>query len=132
MHEIWGAMKKAADRTVLELGGLDIAVANAGIASWSPFEDMKEQQWKDVIDVNLTGVANTAWAVLPQMKKQQSGSIITVTSIGGRQGGPGSGQLCLYQMGGHRVDQNLIIRIWQVQHSRKCPRPNSGEYPDVP
>lgn len=83
------AMKKAADRTIRELGGLDIAVANAGIASWSPFEDMKEQQWKDVIDVNLTGVANTAWAVLPQMKKQESGSIITLTSIGGRQGVPG-------------------------------------------
>ncbi len=84
-----GALKKATDRTIAELGGLDIVVANAGVASWSPFEDMKENQWKDVIDVNLTGVANTAWAALPQMKKQKSGSIITLTSIGGRQGVPG-------------------------------------------
>lgn len=84
-----GALKKATDRTISELGGLDIVVANAGVASWSPFEDMKENQWKDVIDVNLTGVANTAWAALPQMKKQKSGSIITLTSIGGRQGVPG-------------------------------------------
>ncbi|MCG8386688.1 MAG: SDR family oxidoreductase [Cytophagales bacterium] len=84
-----GALKKATDRTIAEFGGLDIVVANAGVASWSPFEDMKENQWKDVIDVNLTGVANTAWAALPQMKKQKSGSIITLTSIGGRQGVPG-------------------------------------------
>lgn len=84
-----GALKKATDRTIAELGGLDIVVANAGVASWSPFEDMKENQWKDVIDVNLTGVANTAWTALPQMKKQKSGSIITLTSIGGRQGVPG-------------------------------------------
>ena len=84
-----GALKKATDRTIAELGALDIVVANAGVASWSPFEDMKENQWKDVIDVNLTGVANTAWAALPQMKKQKSGSIITLTSIGGRQGVPG-------------------------------------------
>lgn len=84
-----GALKKATDRTIAELGGLDIVVANAGVASWSPFEDMKENQWKDVIDVNLTGVAHTAWAALPQMKKQKSGSIITLTSIGGRQGVPG-------------------------------------------
>lgn len=84
-----GALKKATDRTIAEFGGLDIVVANAGVASWSPFEDMKENQWKDVIDVNLTGVANTAWAALPQMKKQKNGSIITLTSIGGRQGVPG-------------------------------------------
>ena len=83
------AMKRATGRTIAELGGLDIVVANAGVASWSPFEDMKENQWQDVIDVNLTSVANTAWAALPQMKKQKSGSIITLTSIGGRQGVPG-------------------------------------------
>ncbi|MEM9671668.1 MAG: SDR family NAD(P)-dependent oxidoreductase [Bacteroidota bacterium] len=83
------AMKKAAERTIRELGGLDIVVANAGVASWSPFEEMEENQWKDVIDVNLTGVANTVWAAIPQMKQQKSGSIITLTSIGGRQGVPG-------------------------------------------
>ncbi|NEQ53193.1 MAG: SDR family NAD(P)-dependent oxidoreductase [Leptolyngbya sp. SIO3F4] len=83
------AMKRAADKTISELGSLDIVVANAGVASWSPFEDMQEDQWKDVIDVNLTGVANTVWASIPQMKKQKSGSIITISSIGGRQGVPG-------------------------------------------
>ena len=62
------AMKKAVDSTISELGGLDIVVANAGVGIWSPFEDMNEKQWKDVIDVNLTGVANTIWASLPQLK----------------------------------------------------------------
>ncbi|MDO1501625.1 SDR family NAD(P)-dependent oxidoreductase [Winogradskyella maritima] len=83
------AMKKAVDKTISELGGLDIVVANAGVGIWSPFEDMNEKQWKDVIDVNLTGVANTVWASLPQLKKQKSGSVITLSSIGGRQGVPG-------------------------------------------
>ncbi len=83
------AMKRAVQQTIQELGGLDIVVANAGIASWSPFEKMKEAQWKDVIDVNLTGVANTVWAALPTLKAQKNGSIITISSIGGRQGVPG-------------------------------------------
>lgn len=53
------AMNQAAERTIKELGGLDILVANAGIAIWSPFEEMKPGQWADVIDVNLTGAANS-------------------------------------------------------------------------
>ena len=50
---------------------------------------MQPEQWQNVIDVNLTGVANSMWAVIPQMQKQQSGKIITLTSIGGRMGVPG-------------------------------------------
>ncbi len=80
------AMKQAAETTVRELGGLDILVANAGIAIWSPFDEMTSQQWSDVIDVNLTGVANSMWAVIPQMRKQKRGKIIVVSSVGGRMG----------------------------------------------
>jgi SDR family mycofactocin-dependent oxidoreductase len=80
------AMKAAANKTVAQLGRLDIMVANAGIGSWSQFAKMTPGQWKDVLDVNLTGVANSMWAVIPQMQKQKSGKIIALTSIGGRQG----------------------------------------------
>ena len=80
------AMKQAAQTTVSQLGGLDLLVANAGIAIWSPFVEMNPGEWQDVIDVNLTGVANSMWAVVPKMQQQQDGNIIIVSSIGGRQG----------------------------------------------
>ena len=82
-------LKEAATTTIDRLGKIDILVANAGIAIWSPFDKMQPEQWQSVIDVNLTGVANSMWAVIPQMQKQQSGKIITLTSIGGRMGVPG-------------------------------------------
>ena len=82
-------MKEAAKTTIDRLGKIDILVANAGIAIWSPFNEMQPQQWQNVIDVNLTGVANSMWAVIPQMQKQKSGKIVTLTSIGGRMGVPG-------------------------------------------
>ena len=49
------AMKQAVDTAVRQLGRVDILVANAGIAIWSPFAQMKPDQWQSVIDVNLTG-----------------------------------------------------------------------------
>ncbi|MDV2998003.1 MAG: (-)-trans-carveol dehydrogenase [Chroococcidiopsis sp. SAG 2025] len=79
-------MNQAAERTVRELGGLDILVASAGIVIGSPFEQMKPGQWADVVDVNLTGAANSMWAALPQMKKQKSGRMIVLASSLGRQG----------------------------------------------
>ncbi len=84
------AMKEAVNTAVSQLGRVDILVASAGIAIWSPFAQMKPEQWQRVVDVNLTGVANSMWAVIPQMQKQKSGKIITLTSIGGRTGVPGA------------------------------------------
>lgn len=87
----YAAMKAAAKQTVSELGGLDIAVANAGVCIWTTIEAANEQQWRDVIDVNINGVFNTIQAVIPHMKANNSGRIITLSSIGGRQGVVGNG-----------------------------------------
>lgn len=87
----YAAMKEAANRTARELGGIDIAVANAGIAIWTTIEGSNEQQWRDAIDVNINGVFHTIQAVIPHMKARNGGRIITLASIGGRQGVVGNG-----------------------------------------
>lgn len=87
----YAAMKEAANQTIKELGGLDIAVANAGICIWTTIEDSNEQQWRDVIDVNINGVFNTIQSVIPHMKANNGGRIITLSSVGGRQGVVGNG-----------------------------------------
>lgn len=84
-------MKESSHLAAKELGGIDIVVANAGIVAWSRIEDATEKQWKDVVDVNLHGVANTVWATLPYLKKSSHARIITLSSIGGRMGVVGNG-----------------------------------------
>jgi len=67
-------------------GSLEILVNNAGIASLSPSVDMSLEEWKKVIDVNLTGVFLCARAVAREMIKKKYGKIVNIASIYGAVG----------------------------------------------
>jgi len=83
------AVQGAADATAKELGSIDILVANAGIAG--PNHKLWEypvDAWKQVIDINLSGVFYCCRAVVPYMVKQNYGRIVNVASIAGKEGNP--------------------------------------------
>jgi len=83
----FGALKAALDNGVAQLGRLDIVSANAGIGS-SPYaaQDLAEQTWQDMIDVNLTGVWHTAKAAIPHLAAGgRGGSIVLTSSAAGLQ-----------------------------------------------
>jgi SDR family mycofactocin-dependent oxidoreductase len=78
-------LKKAFEAGVAELGPVDIVLANAGIAPMSLHP--AEQEWQDVIDVNLTGVYNTVKTVAPSMiERGQGGAIVLTSSTAGING----------------------------------------------
>lgn len=70
-------------------GSIDILVCNAGITRDTLLIRMSEQQWDDVLNVNLKSVFNYCHAVTPYMMRQRSGSIIAMSSIVGLSGNPG-------------------------------------------
>jgi len=81
------ALARFVERTVSELGSLDLAIANAGISSaGAALDQMTNAEWSDMIGIDLTGVFNTIRAVTPTMKRQQFGRIVATTSMMGRQG----------------------------------------------
>lgn len=73
-------LQAAAEAGLSELGKIDIVCANAGIGSWAVAWEMTEQQWKDMIDINLTGVFNAVRATLPSMVGRGEGGSVVLTS----------------------------------------------------
>jgi SDR family mycofactocin-dependent oxidoreductase len=82
------AVGAAVEETVNRLGRLDIVVANAGIVSTGPLEEVTDEVWQQLMDTNLTGTFHTLRAVLPVMRRQRFGRIIVTSSMGGRMGIP--------------------------------------------
>jgi meso-butanediol dehydrogenase/(S,S)-butanediol dehydrogenase/diacetyl reductase len=84
----WEQVQNMVKETVEELGGLDIAVNNAGVISIKPVEELTEADWDHVLNVNTKGVFLCAKAEIPYLKKQEWGRIINTASIAGKMGFP--------------------------------------------
>jgi 3-oxoacyl-[acyl-carrier protein] reductase len=82
-----------------EFGTIDICVNNAGISKDSLLLRMTEQQWDDVIDINLKSVFNMTKMVIKPMMKAKSGSIINMSSIIGIRGNAGQGSYAASKAG---------------------------------
>ena len=87
-------------KTVKKYGRVDILVNNAGVYPFTSLKDMTEQQWDQVMDINLKGVFNCTKAVLPFMTRQKHGKIVSIASIAGvTVGFPGLVHYCASKAG---------------------------------
>lgn len=67
---------------------IDVLLNNAGVMPLSLLEELKVDEWNQMIDINIKGVLHGIAAVLPTMKTQKSGQIINVSSVAGHVWGP--------------------------------------------
>ena len=83
------SVKNMVDTTLEQFGSIDILVNNAGITKDNLLMRMKEEEWDDVININLKGVFLCTKGVTRQMMRQRAGKIVNVASIVGVSGNPG-------------------------------------------
>lgn len=94
------AISHMAERVVQEWGLIDCLVNNAGIAKESPFLELSEEDWDEVLDVNLKGPFLCTQAVARQMKKiGKGGKVINIGSDLGTGIAHGASNYCVSKMG---------------------------------
>ncbi|WP_299359318.1 3-oxoacyl-ACP reductase FabG [uncultured Paracoccus sp.] len=99
--------KKAAEVA----GRIDILVNNAGITRDNLFMRMSDDEWAQVLDVNLTSSFRLARAVLRGMMKARWGRIVSITSVVGTTGNPGQGNYAAAKAGLVGMSKSLAYEV---------------------
>jgi NAD(P)-dependent dehydrogenase (short-subunit alcohol dehydrogenase family) len=112
------------------LGGLDVLVNNAGIAGQTaPVEDSDPDQWEAVIKVNVIGTFNVTRHSIPHLKKSGAGSIVIMSSLGGRFGYPNRSAYCTAKMGliGFAKTLSRELGEYNIRVNAIAPGPVAGD-----
>ncbi len=117
------AVQKLAGEAEAKLGTLDILVNNAGVTKDNLFVRMKDEEWDDVIAVNLTSTFMLCRAALRNMMRRQWGRIINITSISGIIGNPGQGNYAAAKAGMIGMTKSLAREVASRGITANCIAP---------
>ena len=115
------ALPKAAEEAAG--GPIDILVNNAGITKDNLFMRMKDEEWDQVIAVNLTAAFRLSRAVLRGMMKKRWGRIIQITSVVGETGNPGQGNYAAAKAGLVGMSKSLAAEVASRNITVNCIAP---------
>src|SRR5579859_8198492 len=116
-------------RAEADLGKLDILVNNAGFTRDGLAMRMKDEDWSEVIEVNLTAAFRLARASLRGMMKRREGRIISITSVVGVAGNPGQANYCAAKAGLIGMSKSLAQEVASRGITVNCVAPGFIETP---
>lgn len=88
------AVEAAVTSIVARFGGLDVLVNNAGIGVGAPVADLAHDDWRRIIDTNLTGVFNCCKTAIPHFRRRGGGWIISISSLASKNAFAGAAAYC--------------------------------------
>lgn len=91
------------------LGPVEVLVNNAGITRDAMFHRMTPQQWREVIDTNLSGVFNMTHPIWPGMRERKFGRVINISSINGQKGQAGQANYSAAKAGDLGITKALAM-----------------------
>ncbi|MGV7121272.1 SDR family NAD(P)-dependent oxidoreductase [Sphingopyxis sp. 550A] len=108
---------------VQHFGRIDGVVNNAGILRDTIWHKMSYEDWKSVIEVNLTGVFNVSKAATPYFREQQSGSFVHFTSTSGLIGNIGQANYSAAKLGVVALSQSIALDMARASVRSNCIAP---------
>jgi len=105
------------------LGSIDILVNNAGITKDNLSMRMKDEEWQQVIDVNLTATFRLMRATMKGMLKRRAGRIINITSVVGTMGNPGQANYCASKAGIEGMSKSIAQEVASRNVTVNCIAP---------
>ena len=94
-----------------QMGAIDILVCNAGITKDNLAMRMKDEEWDQVLDINLKASFKLNRAVLKGMMKRRHGRIINITSVVGTMGNPGQANYCASKAGLQGMSKAIAMEV---------------------
>jgi len=111
------------ENVTLELGGLDILINNAGKNVDNLSLRMKEDEWKDVIDINLTSTFLLSKYAIKKMLKSKFGRVVNITSVVGHTGNTGQANYAASKAGIIGMSKSLAIEYAKKNITVNCVSP---------
>jgi len=104
-------------------GGLDIAVANAGVGAYGSFLDLAPDVVEEIVDVNVKGLLNTVRATLPHLLESEAGDLVAIASIAGHRAPEGEAVYAASKFAQVGFMRSLDHELWDrgVRCSILCP-----------
>lgn len=106
------AVQDAVDAHVKAFGGLDVLFVNAGVGHFASVTDLTVEQWRDVIDTNLSGAFYTVKAAIPALK-EKGGYIFTLSSLAGKNPFAGGAAYNASKFGLNGLSEVLMLDLRQ-------------------
>ena len=103
--------QRLVDETVRRFGGVDVLVNNAGVGRFANVADMSLDDWRQIIDTNLSGVFYCSRAAIPAMKARGAGFIINISSLAGKNAFTGGAAYCASKAGLNAFSEALMQEV---------------------
>ncbi|MCA1584074.1 MAG: SDR family oxidoreductase [Acidobacteria bacterium] len=106
-----GAVAAAIGTVVSRFGGLDVLVNNAGVGVGTEVANLSHDDWRHIIETNLTGVFNCCHAAIPHFKSRGAGWIISVSSLASKNAFAGGAAYCASKAGLNAFSEALMQEV---------------------
>jgi 3-oxoacyl-[acyl-carrier protein] reductase len=121
----YAQVERALARAVDLLGGLDILINNAGMGAYCDVADQPPDQWREVVETNLTGVFHCCRAAIPHLRRRGGGWIVNISSLAGLNPFRGGAAYCASKAGLNAFSEALMQEVRYEDIRVSCILPGS-------